>query len=116
VQQLVATALVGGEPLRLLGGGHERVVADIGDVPFELLELLIVARGAVDAEQVGLVMTVALDDRNDCLAGQVAREQRNIGLVEIPGDRVDELPPRLLGGVEVAGDVDPGGDGRPFGS
>jgi hypothetical protein len=53
----------------------------------------------VHAEQVGLVTTVALDDRDDRLARQVAREQRDIGLVGVPRDRVDELPPRLLGGV-----------------
>jgi hypothetical protein len=50
-------------------------------------------------EQLRVVPTVVLDDRDDRLAGEVAREQRHIGLVDVQADRVDELPPRLLGGV-----------------
>jgi hypothetical protein len=66
----------------------------------------------MNAEQVGLIVAVGLDDRDDRLAGQIAGEQRGVGLVDVQADRVDELPPRLLGGVEVARDVEAGGDGR----
>jgi hypothetical protein len=69
----------------------------------------------VNAEQVGLVAAVGLDDRDDRLPGQIAGEQRRIGLVDIQAYRVDELPPGLLRGVEVARDVEPGGDYRPPG-
>ena len=44
VEQLVAARLVGGEPLGLLGGRDERVVADVGDVALELGELVVAAR------------------------------------------------------------------------
>jgi hypothetical protein len=65
----------------------------------------------VHTEQLGLIAAVVIDDRNDRLAGEVAREQRDIGLVDVQPDRIDELAPRLLGGVEIAGDVDARGDG-----
>jgi hypothetical protein len=64
----------------------------------------------VDAEELCVVASVTADDRDDRLAGQVAGEQRDVGLVDVALDRVDELPPRLLGGVEVAGDVQARGD------
>jgi hypothetical protein len=67
----------------------------------------------MDAEHIRRVLAVALDDRDDRLAGQVARQQRDVRLVDVQPDRVDELPPRLLSGVEIAGDVNPGGDGGP---
>jgi hypothetical protein len=68
----------------------------------------------VDPEQVGLVCAVALNDRDDRLAGEVTREQPDVGLVDVLCERVDELPPRLLGGVQVARDIEAGGDRRPF--
>jgi hypothetical protein len=65
----------------------------------------------VDPEQLGLVAAVALDDRHDRLSREVARQQRDVGLVDVQPDRVDELAPGLLGGVEVAGDIQARGDG-----
>jgi hypothetical protein len=65
----------------------------------------------VHAEQLGVITAVAVDDRDDRLAGQVAGEQRGIGLVDVQPDRVDELAPCLLGRVEVACDVEARGDG-----
>jgi hypothetical protein len=59
----------------------------------------------VHAEQLGLITAVVFDDRNDRLAREVAGEQCDIGLVDVQPDRVDELPPRFLGGVEIACDV-----------
>ena len=47
---------------------------------------------------------------HDRLAGEVARDQRDVGLVHVQLDGVQELPPRRLGGVEVARDIEP--DGR----
>jgi hypothetical protein len=64
----------------------------------------------MDAEQLSLVAPVAADDRNDRLAGQIAGQQRNVSLVDVALDRVDKLPPRLLGGMEIAGDVQAGRD------
>jgi hypothetical protein len=64
----------------------------------------------VDAEEVGLVAPIAAQDRDDRLAGQIAGEQRDVGLVDVAPDGIDELPPSLLGGVKVAGDVEPGRD------
>jgi hypothetical protein len=111
VQQLVAVGLGSGQPLGLLTRGHERVVADVGDVTLQPGQFLVAAGRAVDAEQLGLVTVVAPYDRDDRLAGQVTGEQRDVALVDVQRDRVDELPPRLLGGVKIARDVDPGGDG-----
>jgi hypothetical protein len=65
------------------------------------------------AKQLCLVASVALDDRDDRLAGQVAGQQRDIGLVDVQPDRVDELAPGLLGGVQIAGYVQTRGDGEP---
>jgi hypothetical protein len=64
----------------------------------------------VHAEQLGLVAAVVINDRNDRLAGEVAGEQPRIGLVDVAPDRVDELPPGLLGGVQVADYVQAAGD------
>jgi hypothetical protein len=50
------------------------------------------------------------DDRDDRLAGQIAGEQGDVRLVDVQLDRVDELAPGLLGGVQVARDVEAGGD------
>ena len=36
---------------------------------------------------------------------KIAGEERHVGLVDAQPDGVDELPPRLFGGVQVAGDV-----------
>jgi hypothetical protein len=111
---VVAPGLVGRQALGLVRRRDERVVADVGDVALERRQLVIAARGAMDAEQLGLVAPVALDDRDDRLAGQVASQQRDVGLVDVQLDRVEVLPPRLLGGVEVARDVQAGGDRRPL--
>jgi hypothetical protein len=67
----------------------------------------------VHPKQLGLVTPVALDDRDDRLAGEVAGEQRDVGLVDVEPDRVDELAPGLLGGVQVAGYVEASGDREP---
>jgi hypothetical protein len=67
----------------------------------------------VHAEQLRLVPTIVLDDRDDRLAGEVTGKQRDVGLVDVQADRVDELPPRLLGGVQIAGYVQTRGDGEP---
>jgi hypothetical protein len=67
----------------------------------------------VHAEQLGLVAPVALDDRNDRLAGEVAGEQRDVGLVDVQPNRVDELAPGLLGGVQITGYVQARGDRKP---
>jgi hypothetical protein len=64
----------------------------------------------VHAEQLGLVAAVVVDDRNDRLAREVAGEQARVGLVDVAPDRVDELPPGLLGGVQVADYVETSGD------
>ena len=102
VQQLVA--------IDLLVSPHERVVADVGDVALELRELLVAARRAMHAEELGLVAVAARIDRDDRLARQVARDERDVGLVRIQLDGVQELPPRRLRRVEVARDVEPGCD------
>ena len=112
VQQRVAAGLVAGQPLRLVRRRDEGVVADVGDVALELRQLLVAARRPLHAEQLGLVAAVALEDRHDRLPGQVAGDERDVGLVDVQLDRVDELPPRLLGGVEVARDIQPRCDAR----
>jgi hypothetical protein len=71
-----------------------------------LRELLVAPRRPADAEQLSLVALVALDDRHDRLAGQVARDECDIGLVQVQLDGVQELPPRRLGRVEVARDIE----------
>jgi hypothetical protein len=111
LEQLVAAGLVARQPIGLLRRRDERVVADVRDVALERRELVVPRRGAADAEQLGLVAAVAAHDRDDRLAREVAGQERDIGLVDVPADGVDELPPRLLGGVQVAGDVDPRRDG-----
>jgi hypothetical protein len=58
VEQLVASRFVRREASRLFVRRDERVVANIGDVAFELRELRVVTRVAVDAEQIGLVPAV----------------------------------------------------------
>ena len=107
VQQLVARCGVAGETLRVLAARDERVVADVCDVALELHELLVAARRAPDAEQLCLVASVAAHDRHDRLARQIAGDERDVRLVHVELDGVQELPPRLLGRVEVAHDVEP---------
>ena len=110
VEQLVACGRVTAHALRVLLRPDERVEADIGDVALELREVGIAAGGALDAEQLGLVAPVALHDRHDRLPRQVARDQRDVGLVHVELDGVQVLPPRGLGRVEVARDVQAGRD------
>jgi hypothetical protein len=55
-------------------------------------------------------MPVARHDRDDRLAGEVAGEQGDVGLVDAADDGIDELPPCLLGGVQIARDVEARGD------
>src|SRR5690348_9959991 len=115
-EELVAAGFVGRQPAGFLGRGDERVVADVGDVALERRELFVAACGAVHPEQLGLVAAVALDDRDDRLAGQVAGEQRGVRLVDVQPDRVDVLPPRLLGGVQIACYVQARGHQNPPGT
>ena len=110
VEQHVARGRVVAQALCLLPRADERVEADVGDVALELRELLVAARGALDAEELGLEAPVALDDRHDRLSREVARDQRDVRLVDVQLDGVQELPPRGLGGVEVARDVEASGD------
>ena len=83
MQQLVPVSLRACQPLGLRAGGDERVVADVGDVALQRDQLLVALGVAVDAEQLGLVAAVVLDDRDDRLAGQVAGEQPDVGLVDV---------------------------------
>ena len=110
MQELVPSGVVVGETLRLVGCCDERVVADVGDVALELRELLVSVSGAVDAEELRLVAVLTPHDRHDRLPGQIPREKADIRLVDVQPDRVDELPPRCLRGVEVACDVEPSDD------
>jgi hypothetical protein len=70
----------------------------------------------MDAEQISLVAAVAGvgvgDDGDDRLAGQVARQERDVRLVDVEADGVDELAPGLLGSVQIRGDVEARGDGE----
>ena len=108
VQQGIAFDGVSDQAVGLLLRRDERVVADVGDVAFELDQLLVVLGRPVDAEQLGLIAAVGACDGDDRLARQVSGEQGDVCLVDVQPDRVQVLPPRLLGRVEVAGDVDPG--------
>ena len=107
VQQLVASLRVGRQPLGLLGRRDERVEADVGDVALENGQLVVASRPPAHAEELGLVPRAVPHDRDDRLAREVAGHQRDVRLVDVQLDRVQELPPRLLGGVEVAREVDP---------
>jgi hypothetical protein len=117
VQELVASRLVGREPLRLGRRGDERVIAHVGDVALQRGQFLVATGGAMHAEEVGLVPrrvggVRVLDDGDDRLAREIARQQGRVGLVDIEPDGVDELAPGLLGGVQVRGDVEPRGHDR----
>jgi hypothetical protein len=106
VQERVAGLRIAHKPVRLLGGRDERVEADVGDVALERRELVVARGPAAHAEELGLVGRAVLDDRDDRLPREVAGHQRDVRLVDVELDRIQELPPRLLGSVEVARQVD----------
>jgi hypothetical protein len=116
VQEAVARLRVAHEPVGVLGRRDERVEADIGDVAPEGRQLVLASGPPADAEELGLIRGAVSDDRDDGLAGQIAGDQRDVGLVDVQLDRVQELPPRLLGGVEVAHEVDAHARPSPAGS
>jgi hypothetical protein len=62
------------------------------------------------AEELRFIAVAAAVDRDDRLAGQIACDERDVGLVRVQLDGVQELPPRRLRRVEVACDVEPSGD------
>ena len=107
VKQAVAGLRIVRQPLGLVRRRDERVEADIGDVALEHGQLLIASGPPSDAEELGLVLPAVAHDRNDRLACEVAGDERDIGLVHVQLDRVQELPPGLLSRVEVAREVDP---------
>jgi hypothetical protein len=62
------------------------------------------------AEELGLVAVAPRIDRHDRLARQIARDERDVGLVRVELDGVQKLPPRRFRRMEVARDVEPGRD------
>jgi hypothetical protein len=62
------------------------------------------------AEKLGLIAVAAKVDRYDRFARQVAGDERDVGLVRVQLDGVQELSPRRLRRVEIARDVEASGD------
>ena len=59
------------------------------------------------AEELRLVAIAVADDRHDRLASQVAGDERDVSLVSVQLDGVQELSPRCLSRMEIARDVEP---------
>src|SRR4029453_16328912 len=77
------------------------VVAAIDDLLLDRLDLSLRLEDLVVLLEGRLPLSVALDDGDDGLAGDVAAQDEDVRLVERPG--VQELPPADLGAVDASG-------------
>ena len=101
------------EPL-LLGGGipqifeiavahRDGVKALVGQRPLELPELVLAGGDELASAELAVPAAVRPDERNDRLAGEVARDEDGVRLPDTEPDRVQELAPGSLGGMQVGG-------------
>ena len=93
----------------LLIGHGDGVEALVGQRPLDLPELVLVPGDPLAPAVTAVPASVGAHERNERLAREIACDEHRIRFPDAEADRVQQLPPGDLGGMQIGGDQEPHG-------